>query len=713
MSENRRKQVYTTLVKEFVRRWGRVPTQAELYRSIQDSFYKPLAKPLVPKNKARSSAEYFGQTMKGLLGDTKDVLEILKGTEDANLQLRVGVEDGARDVANQARAAIKRIRHQDTIHKSKVALVDVLPEPIKRLSPYTRYGTSVTLLQDSLAPISYIPTVIPTSDKTIDRYELNEFSLPYSAFVRAKEDASYSGFTLELLIQDDGTDIQGPINITRLYYDGSPVMMTIEVSGDDGEWTTVTTVNPIGRTEYIINESTTKLRLTFTQSGNYSKIYIKDLQVYRERYQPEGIYVSGPYDLSKAAGRLKVEPNQYIPSDTSVIWEYGLDYPLSGRYVSTSGDIVHPDSPLFTNNTTYDTSVESGSLHYSDIVPFDALSENFHSPGWKSIPTRGTLFNAELDESNSTSLYNGAGGSYNNSIRHIATLDSKVIDESIKITYGKDCWKFSETDAPVIILNEDGTQTQISTPFHHWMTHLIVRGQTSSVRFNNPAHPRDAAKSAIKEIILQNTSTGEIIIDQLFDDPITIVKGIWKCILVYNLLDSESPPESFPLDPRAAAWTGIDPFQVVTPGDDISFMIQPFPATRVSIENIIDAASLCTNINRFAIEVQDGGQKKILMPQAYTLGLTDILGSEPWFIYSTEDTLAGFYDISYMKEVDEPIDNIFLRARLETEDPNKTPIIRGVTLSVDEHLWDTVQQEEAGITDYTEGEEPEQQPGLG
>lgn len=667
---NRKEQVYTKIIKDFVSEHNRMPTEGELHQIARRNLYVPMTTPVVPKDKAISNPKHFRNTLRGLLDDGYDIMELIENQKDVINQLHMSIE--ARNIQSAAniRESIYKVRLQETLEDSKVSVPSILPDPIETLSENViRSAGSVTLSSDHSFPIeATIIEIIPFTDKAVKRYQLEEFSFPYTAIVEGENGSSYSGIQFQMLLSEEAF-------ITKLHYEGSPTFATIEIiNNDEPEWSKIVSINLTGQDDIAISTTATRLRITLTQDLERCSIRITDLKLFQERYAHKGVYVAAPIKLDEY-GILEFDFDQYIPENTEVFWQYANDIPVSGDFKDSNNDSVFLDSPYF-GNSTYVYAAD-GDLTYSDIVGYD-LEQPFQRPVWKTIG-ENIFYNIEsgnLPEFTGTKIEDGEQ-TYAPRM-DIAVIPKTALDNMISITYGKNAWIFRVGNLERAVIDEVGLRRLAMTGYPHWMTHLLVDNDFDL----SIDDPNERIAYAILEL-----EGNVLILERPFQ--YTLVKGIWKCTLV---MDEDFINDQGELsETTAILYSDLDPRTAVNTEDSsgsiLKFYIQPFPVPMFSAERMRTDIDY-TDYQRAGIELRNDG-KHIIVPDISvdptTMGIISTTITLDFLenIY-TSTNIPLFYDITYMMKVASPAKYIFVRAQLSTSNRDLTPIIRGISLSIND-----------------------------
>ncbi len=341
---SREKQIIEDFIQRFVSEKGTIPNENELSKFLSTTLpYAPLTKPMVPLANAISIAPYITDTLKSVLKDREHLNSLAEGLlaktkrveSSSKLEtqfidskvtsiLNTQKDNSFKTIYNEVPELLDAGDVEDTfLWASSVAdlyiIGDDAPTQSILLTAHNvkkgPEGISLVKSSEQLINATIETTLYSTSAGTTMRL-LSDIN-PISAIITGTK-GNKKGLSLALGIsQKFVSEVELDINActAEVIVDGEP-LFTKTLDGP--------TILSIHKT------ITEKIVINFYGESSQVYINIKDILVIASGYSSTGTYGNGRYlamdlHIDKSYGGLLFKPDEYIPTGTSINWEYSSD----------------------------------------------------------------------------------------------------------------------------------------------------------------------------------------------------------------------------------------------------------------------------------------------------------------------------------------------------------------------------------------------------
>ena len=424
---DREAQVRDRIIREYYEQEGAMPSEDTLGKLIeQEGLFSPATKPIVPLYGALSNPKYISKTLHNLLKDRTDISMLLENLETKIDRVQEATFTEVTELITKTNNFLKT--YKSNSFKNIYNEIPILYSVADVSEFYIQtYGEDVFLEEDSGTTPLYIPQYIlldsqnvksgkegislvrgsqqsVQSELSISSYsENNPVSIntlnalnPISAVVSGKE-GDNKGISLEVPLLD--------INVATITIDTDPINVSILI---DNKQFLAKSLD--GKTTLDIHQTVTeKLTIILYETAKQVQITVRDLIIMETAASPDGIFGEGLYvtvslPIDKTYGNLLFKPDEFIPPETSIEWEYSanrlhwtpmekdsndeympLDWnsddvtvsPISITDLETAnGSIISKLFDLPTDSKGIKVKAGKGAILFKNSVRFTSMSEN-------------------------------------------------------------------------------------------------------------------------------------------------------------------------------------------------------------------------------------------------------------------------------------------------------------------------------------------------
>jgi len=346
---DRREQVSSHLVKEYFENYGFMPSVEELDKLIrQQGVYAPFTNPIVPLNGALSNSDYITTSLISILNDRTDINRLLEDLSYKVDRVQTATFLEVNKVTNKAIDFLNNYYGNTfkTVYNERPELYTGAD-----VSEFYLHSSELYIEEDTDPGWNYIPQYIDldsfnvrSGDEGLQLIRTNQklltAALDISSFYDKKFGNPVSLTTindlnpLSVIVSGVAGDEKGisikmdilDVELATITIDVDPIYITVLLDGYR-----VLTKSLDGKTTLAIHKKVSdSIEIRLTDTAAQVHVNMRDLQILETNKSPvgqftDGMYVTVALPIDKTYGKLLFNPDEYIPTGTSIDWEYSMD----------------------------------------------------------------------------------------------------------------------------------------------------------------------------------------------------------------------------------------------------------------------------------------------------------------------------------------------------------------------------------------------------
>jgi len=674
----RSEQVWQDFVRKVLQENGRVPYQDDQITALRD-LYQPSVDLLLPQKNAVSNPDAFRSTLRSLFANCESLSDAFTAVYGRLRDLRLAARAERDKVVQESLYALRILQILRARTQVKNYWAGDLPRPVSP-SQHVVHEGDIRLEPNVHTTIEYsIKEIARQADRY---YSVDTWSLPYTQVLRS----------------DTSNQVSVQINLSFL----STYVSTLELQSTPCTVTLYTPVNQAwkqiwtGENTRSINipvyATTNQLLVEFTVDQSEATLVIDQLRLLHQTYATAGWYYTGPLPL-KGSGDLQLHVDHDIPEGTSIEYRVATDRQVQAHLAlgttDESGNFtileepVSPERPMSQADPAFEIQLVSGEYTrwISELNQYPLLTQQVLQPDWQSaMPETDLRYNYRvvgLESGDYVTSPDLSGESV-----QIAQLADPVLPEpeDIAVRFGRDAWLFYNDAVPTLRTTNAGDVVTDAGTGRRWATYFTVTAPaTLTVTL-----PESGAYSSVRNYFLYGLD-GQYLHESAappsgtYTTP-TLDPGLYQMTFVMEHLNAAGADWDYTVADAIDFYDGFNPLDVVSLSGDIEAWISPTALPLRSQEHL-EHYALNRDLVRYAV-TDSGG---ILVPRLHASGQYDL--AHPTLtmetLYASPETINQLYEVTYRQpEQTAPSTTVFVSARLTTTNPQVTPSIRSLELSL-------------------------------